>query len=340
MKKVTIKEIAQQAGVSPTTVSFAFNYPDRLPEETVSSIRKIAKEMHYVPNPIARSMILGRAGTIGVILPSPIHDAMLNPFVGEYLLGVTEVCDAEEYSVTLLSPTKKRFEQIVNSSMVDGFITVMGIDYTSEEMGFLIQRGIPIVLVDSEPMEGFPTLKIDDEIGAYQGMKYVLECSHRNISIITVETSLPARDQAVLFNSRLAGYQRALAEFGLDLNSSLINVCTAPDTIRGGEKVFPEVWERRPTAIVTVSDMIAFGVILAAKDMNIHVPGQLSVLGFDDLQLSAGFIPPLTTIHQPNYEKGKIATELLIKNLSKTDNQHVILPTELKIRETVAKIQS
>lgn len=339
MIKVTIKDIAKQAGVSPTTVSFAFNYPERLPDETVTAIRNIARELHYVPNPVARSMISGRSGTIGVILHHPLHSAMMNPFLLEFLLGMSEVCDSEDLSIMLLPPTREKFEQTINRSMVDGFITVLGVDKDSQEMAFLEQRGIPTVMTDTEPVEGFPTIQIDDEVGAYQGMKYVLESGHRDIAISSCASESPADNQGYerLFLSRFNGYKKALAEFGMDFKSESVHIFKSPDTIIGAEKVFPRIWGTtdHPTAIVATSDLIAFGVILAARNMNIRVPEDLSVLGFDDLPLSASFIPPLTTIHQPNYEKGKLATEMLIKGINGIDVPHVMLPTELKIRDSV-----
>ena len=344
MSRVTIKDIAKQAGVSTTTVSFAFNYPERLPAETVASILAIAKGLHYVPNPIARSMLSGRSGTIGVILPSPIHGYMLNPFLADYLQGVSEVCDAEELSFTILPPTRKKFEQSINRSMVDGFVTILGIDKDSQEMEFLKQRGIPIVMVDCEPIEGLSTIKIDDEIGAYEGMKYILACGHRNIAIISgrTESSQPSQNYSDLFQTRMLGYKKALSEFGMGFESPAIRFFDCGDTIAGGAQTFPRVWESKnpPTAIVTTSDLIAFGVILAAQNIGVRVPQDLSIMGYDDLQLSAGFIPPLTTIHQPNYEKGKMATELLIKNIANSEVQHIILPTELRIRNSVKRINS
>jgi len=341
MGKVTIKDIAEKAGVSPTAVSFAFNYPERLPEDTVERILLIAKEMRYIPNPVARSMISGHVGTLGVILPMPLHDIMLSPFLSEFLLGASEVCDAEGLAIMIIPPTRKNFEEAINKAMVDGFI-ILGVDKDSQEMEIIEQRGIPFLTVDSEPIEGYPAINVDDEGGAYAGLKYILECGHRSIAIISIKSETPLQywKYPGILKYRINGYLKALAEFGLKINNQSITLFESQNILAEAEKTFDQVWKlaNHPTAIVAMSDVIAFGIIVAARKMNVQVPADLSVLGFDDLQFSSVITPPLTTIHQPIYEKGRLAAEMLVKKINGMEVQHLLLPTELKIRETVSQV--
>ncbi|HKJ26448.1 MAG TPA: LacI family DNA-binding transcriptional regulator, partial [Anaerolineales bacterium] len=124
MAKITIKDIAKKAGVSTTAVSFAFNKPDRLGAETVQKILEIADELGYIPNPIARSMTTGRTGTIGVLVPQPLPEALQNPFLMEFLEGVGEICTRDGYSLMLIPPLQGSLKRAIEYSAVDGFITL------------------------------------------------------------------------------------------------------------------------------------------------------------------------------------------------------------------------
>ncbi len=343
MEKITIKDIAEKAGVSPTAVSFAFNYPERLPEDTVERILSIAKEMHYIPNPVARSMISGHVGTLGVILPMSLHEIMLSPFLSEFLLGVSEICDVEGLAIMIIPPSRKNFQEAINKAMVDGFISI-GVDRYSPEMEIIEQRGIPFLTVDSEPIEGYPAINVDDEDGAYAGAKYILECGHRNITIVAMESETPLQywKYPGVLKSRMNGYLKAFSEFGLEMSDRSISIIESQNTIAGGQEVFKQIWntEIHPTAIIAMSDVIAFGIINAAHQVNVLVPEDLSILGFDDLQFSSIITPPLTTIHQPIYEKGKLAAEMLVNKINGLEVQHIVLPTGLIIRESVSHYYS
>jgi len=341
MGKITIKDIAEKAGVSPTAVSFAFNYPERLPEDTVERILFIAKEMRYIPNPVARSMISGHVGTLGVILPMPLHEIMLSPFLSEFLLGVSEVCDAEGLAIMIIPPSRKNFQEAINKAMVDGFIS-LGVDTNSPEMEIIEQRGIPFLTVDSEPIEGYPAINVDDEGGAYTGAKYILECGHRNITIVSMESETPMQywKYPGVLKSRINGYLRALGEFSLGIDGQFITLIESQNSMEGGQKAFDRIWNstNHPTAVITMSDLIAFGIISAAHKMNVMIPNELSILGFDDLQFSSMITPPLTTIHQPIYEKGKLAAEMLVNKINGIELQHIVLQTNLIIRESVSSV--
>jgi len=124
MSRITIKDVAEKAGVSITSVSFAFNNPERLPEGTVQKILEVAEEIGYVPNPIARSMLTGRTGIIGILVPQPTTEIIRNPFWAEFIEGVAEVCLREGFSILLVPPLEGSVKRAVAKTAVDGFITI------------------------------------------------------------------------------------------------------------------------------------------------------------------------------------------------------------------------
>lgn len=342
MAKVTIKDIAKKAGVSTTAVSFAFNKPDRLGAETVQKILEIADELGYIPNPIARSMTTGRTGTIGVLVPQPLPEALQNPFLMEFLEGVGEICTRDGYSLMLIPPLQGSLKRAIEYSAVDGFIT-LGLEEEKSVMLFLRQMKLPFVVVDSDAMEEVPSVNIDDEFGAKQAMQYALENGHRNIAIVAIRSGKKAhyKDYVGTLRHRMLGYQAALDEYGLSIDDPNILLVESDNTIKGAKQIFQQITavEPLPTAIVTMSDIIAIGLCEAARNKEIRIPDELSIIGFDDIPVSKLVCPPLTTISQPTREKGRKSAELLAQVIEgDTDHPHVVLPTKLIIRESVKSL--
>lgn len=340
MARVTIKEIAEKAGVSITSVSFAFNNPNRLPEATVQRILEVAEELGYTPNPIARSMNTGRTGAIGILVPQPLTEIIRNPFLPEFLEGVSEVCTAAGYSLMIVPPLEGSVKRAIGNAAVDGFLT-LGLELYKSTMVVLRQRGIPLVMVDSDPIEGVPAVNIDDEAGAYAAMRHVLEAGHRDISILGIRSGKEGRYQEYTgtLRRRMRGYLSALAEYGLELDHRRVQLIECSSTASGGRNGFHRVCNRkyRSTAIVAMSDIIAVGAIDAARRSGVQVPQNLSIVGFDDIPFARLITPALTTVAQPLRRKGKLASELLIRQLSgEGEAVHHVLQTKLVVRESVS----
>ncbi|MER3437262.1 MAG: alanine racemase, partial [Chloroflexota bacterium] len=174
----TISDIARRAGVSKAAVSYALNDPSRLSAETVARIRAIAEELGYMPNPVARSMSLGRTGTIGVLVPQPLPEMLRNPFFSQFLEGVAIAAARAELPILLVPPVRGSVERAVSSAAVDGFLT-LGLETFRPTMHVLERRRLPYVMVDSEPVEGVTCVNVDDEGGAYQAMRHILDHGHR-----------------------------------------------------------------------------------------------------------------------------------------------------------------
>ena len=341
MKKVGINDIAKKAGFSKTTVSFAFNNPERLPESTVKRILETAEELGYSPDPIARSMSTGHTGTIGVLFPQSIPDVIRNPFIPEFLAGVGEICTREGFSLMLVPPLKGSIRRAIENAAVDGFIT-LGLEEYKATMVVLRQRGVPFITVDSDPIDGVAAVNIDDESGAKEAMLHVLDQGHRDIRILAIRSGKEGHYEEYhgTLHYRMNGYLAALAEYGLTLDRKQVRLTEAVCTEAGGAESFTSIWRghHRPTAIVAMSDIMAIGALNAAHEMGIPSE-ELSIVGFDDIPMAASMNPALTTVAQPHCKKGQLAAELLLNTINgETDTTHYVLPTELVLRKSVFKI--
>ncbi len=344
MAKITISEIAKHAGVSKTAVSFAFNAPSKLPDETVQRILKVANDMGYLPSPVARSLAGKRTGNLGLLFPQPMSEVMQNPYTLELLRGVGAVCDEQGYNIMLVSPILGSMRQAVSGAAVDGFLTI-GLEYYKSTVRLLDQRDIPYVMVDSDPTPGAACVNIDDVHGAYSVMKHVLDHGHRRIDIYGIESGKHGDFETYVgtLQHRIHGYRIALQEVGLDIDGQAVRLIECACTREGGSETFVQSWDSdsRPTAIVAMADIIALGTLETAQRHGVRIPTELSIVGYDDLPVSRWCSPALTTVRQPIVEKGRFATELLLERLNgeSAGLQHV-LPTTMIDRASVAQASS
>ena len=342
MAKVTITQIAKEAGVSKTAVSFAFNDPSQLAPNTVRHIREIAERMGYTPDPIARSMTTRRTNALGLLLPQDIATALANPFYTQFIRGIGHVCGQVGLTLMLVPPLWGSVLKAIPHATVDGFV-VVGLEVDRGEIQLMRRRDVPFVMVDSEAPEDVPSVNVDDHGGAQTVMRHVLAKGHRRIALVCIESGKAGHveEYTGTLAARLSGYRAALAEYGLSLDDPGIQLVEAPTSWEGGQAAFEQIWaaKQRPTAIVAMSDIIAIGVMDAAKSHRLHLPRDLSVAGFDDLPDARHMRPGLTTVRQPVEEKGRLAAEVLVAALQKEDGiNHHILPTELVVRQSVATL--
>jgi alanine racemase len=341
MPKITISDIARRAAVSKTAVSFAFNDPSRLPAETVQRILEAADELGYIPNPVARSLTSKRTGNIGLLFPQPLSYMLANPYTTELQRGVGLVCDRSGYNMLLVSPLMGSLSRAVSNAVVDGFLTI-GLEHDKPTIELLDRRGVPYVMVDSDPYAAVGCVNIDDDEGAYLAMRHVLEHGHRRIAILGIESGKHGQfeDYVGTLQRRVSGYRKALAEAGLDIDGQQISLVECGCTFSGGADGFTQCWRAlRPTAIVAMADVQAVGAIDAARGAQVRIPEQLSVVGFDDLPIAAFSHPPLTTVHQPIHEKGEYAASLLLDIISgSAEAAQRVFPTWLVERSSVATV--
>ena len=342
IRRPTIADVAEAAGVSKTTVSFAFNQPTRLAPDTALRIRTLAHELGYRPNPVARMLTQRRTRTIGVLTPQALAVTFENPFFSTFSAGVAGAAEAAGYALHFISPLNGSLAGAVNRATVDG-VVVVGLSANHPEVEEIRRAGLPMVLVDSTALPDQVSVEVDDDGGARAAAEHLLSLGHRSFVVLSIEPSdrgvgdeepdsVPAR--------RLRGYRAALAAAGVSLPQEA--VLTSEATIPGGAAAFAETWDagQRPTAILAMSDGIAIGAMRAARERGLSVPADLSVVGFDDVDLATFADPPLTTIHQPIRRKGEYAVERLLALLDGpgSSGPAEILATRLVVRASTGPV--
>ncbi|GAA2534633.1 LacI family DNA-binding transcriptional regulator [Winogradskya humida] len=333
--KPTSSDVAAAAGVSRSAVSFAFNRPDYISEATRDRILAVAQEIGYVPNTLARMLKAGQTNALGVLLPQSLAKIMENPYYARFLMGVGQVCDHEGLTMVLTPPLRDSMLKAIPYAAVDGFI-VCGLETDRGEVAELARHRIPFVLVDSDPQEDVPSVDVDDHGGALAVMRHLLGLGHRRLAVLSID---PGPDKAVRgyrgpLARRMAGIVEALAEVGLTLDD--VALAEVPVTRTDGYRATKTlIRQASPTAIVALSDVLAFGAVDALHDLGIAVPGQVSVTGFDDLVEAAWLRPRLTTVRQAIATKGRTAADFLISAIREEDQHpHQLLGTSLMIRES------
>ncbi len=318
MSRVTIADVAGAAGVSKTAVSFAFNNPEKLGQATLERVLHVAHELGYTPHPAARALSLRRSGTIGVLIPQRLSTVFANQFLSELFQGLGELVEEHDLTLLLVPPLDGSLEGAIRQASVDGFIS-LGLSPDDAALATLDRIGIPTVLIDSEESPEHPAVNVDDAGGAEAAARHLLDLGHRQLAVIMLP---PTRSQSVMTpaaSRRLAGYQAALAAF----DAPAPYMVTAGATMPAGARAFDSFpkGKRRPT-----------------EAAGLHVPEDLSVVGYDDLPMAAWTSPPLTTVRQPIVEKGRVAARLLIQRLQgKVVTSPPPLSTSLVVRGSTAR---
>lgn len=340
-RRPRIADVAREAGVSKTAVSFAFNSPDRLAPETASRILDVADSLGYRPNPIARMLTQRQTFTLGVLTPQALSVIFSNPSFGAFSEGVAVAAEQAGYALHFISPLHGSLARAMGRAIVDGVVAV-GLSARHPEVEQIRAAGLPLVMVDSSAMPEQPGVTIDDEGGARAAADHLQALGHRDILILSVEPPAPEAhlEPETSMALRLHGYVGALAARGVALPDNAVTV--SPASIEGGMAAFRGAWERglRPTAVLAMSDAMAIGVLRAARELGLRVPEDLSVVGFDDIDISQHTNPPLTTVHQPIRQKGESAVGLLLSAIERRGPhpEHLRLETRLIVRGSTGPV--
>jgi DNA-binding LacI/PurR family transcriptional regulator len=334
-----IADVAREAGVSKTAVSFAFNNPDRLSSGTATRIREVAENLGYRPHPVARMLARRQTMTLGVLTPQALAVVFSNPFFALLGEGIAQAAEDHGYELHFISPHNGSLAQAVGRATVDGVVAI-GLSGDHPEVEQIRGSGLPMVLVDSEDLPEHGSVVVDDEGGARAAAEHLVALGHREVLVVAFERPESAsgrQDRASegVADRRLRGYRSALAAAGIDLRPEWI--ATGRVSIGGGESAFQRAWAvgLRPTAVLAMSDAMAIGAMRAAGGLGLRIPDDLSIVGFDDLDLAALVDPALTTVHQPIREKGIDAVRLLLGELEERvghEPEHLRLETRLIVR--------
>jgi DNA-binding LacI/PurR family transcriptional regulator len=339
-RRVTIADVAEAAGVSKTAVSFAFNNPGRLNVDTASRIMGIADSLGYRPDPVARMLTQRRTGTIGVLTPQALALIFSNPFFGMFSAGVAAVAEEAGYGLHFISPLHGSLSRAIARATVDGVVAI-GLAADHPEITEIRRAGLPMTTVDSDPFDNLPSVDVDDEGGAKAAAEHLIALGHRDVLVIGIERAEHAPSGAEdVVARRLRGYRTAFAAVGIEIADA--DVIVSPATFVGGVAALGRAWDvgRRPTAVLAMSDAIAIGAIRGLRDRGLSIPGDVSVVGFDDIELALATDPPLTTIHQPIRGKGEEAARLLLSVIASRGEQpgHRRLATRLVIRASTGPV--
>lgn len=347
-RRGTLLDIAAAVGVSRTTVSNAFNRPDQLSKDLRDKIMAAARAMGvHGPNPAARMLRTGKAEAIGLLFHETLPFAFDDPAAVGMLRGVASACEKARSGLLILPAVKSPASRsAIHRAAVDGFL-VYGFLNGAEAWAPLLRRGLPVVAIDNQVPDGVPFVGIDDRGAARKVAQHVLGLGHRRLGIISLEAAVDgyvgpldaARRAKMTFRTsadRLAGYAEAITAAGLDPDSVPIEERPASSEANGRDAGLALLRRPdRPTAILAMSDRLAIGVIEAARSLNLRVPEDVSVAGFDDIRRAALVRPALTTIRQPLFDKGATAASLLLGAVADgatlTSSRH-LLPTELVVR--------
>jgi len=351
-RRATLREVAAELGVAPSTVSNAYNRPDQLSAALRERVFETARRLGYPgPDPLARGLRRRRAGAVGVLYDTRLSYAFADPAEVLFLQGVSMVTEEEGLGVLLLSgaPGEERDPEVISGAVVDGFIL-----YSMADGDPLVEaalgRRLPIVIVDQPRIGDVQIVGIDDESAARSAAEHVVGLGHRRFGVVTFGLAPGARDgiadlerQAAatyrVSRSRLQGYAAAITDVGVSWADVPVYEC-AENVPEKGRIATEALLSRdpRPAAILTSSDQLALGVLEAARRSGLSVPRDLSVVGFDDVPEAARATPPLTTVHQPHVEKGLLAGRNLLAQLRNEETTDpTLLPTRLVVRGSTTR---
>ncbi|HQE25078.1 MAG TPA: LacI family DNA-binding transcriptional regulator [Candidatus Atribacteria bacterium] len=328
----TIYDIAKLAGVSPATVSRALNQKCQVKEETRKKILEIAEELNYSPNYLARSLKKKKTFTIALIISD-----VTNPFFTTLARGVEDKASSQGFNAIFCntdeSPAKeKEYIDLMLRRRVDGL--VIASCSTGDTLRDLKEKEVPVVLVDRriENFEGDLVVG-DSKEGAYELTRHLIEVHNfREIAMITGPTIISTS------KDRIAGYQRALQEAGLPIRSEWIMTGSYKEDF--GYKIATRFFSEKkklPQAVFAGNNLIAIGIVRAARERGIKIPEDLALVTFDDLEAASLLYPFLTVAKQPAYTMGSLATQFLLERIEGgeiREKREVVLKPEIIVRRS------
>jgi LacI family transcriptional regulator len=328
----TMKQVAEKAGVSTTTVSHVINDSRVVSKEVQERVRAAIHELRYIPSAVARSLKNDKTNTLGMLVPNSS-----NPYFAELIQGIEDAAFSLGYSIILCNsyddPKKQvAYIRVLMEKRIDGLILVSsGSD--RELIRLLSNEGLPKVLVDRE-LSGVSAdfVESDHEQAGYLATKYLIDLGHREIACVSGSEDLLSS------SARVAGYRKALREARIKPRPD--HLLYADFTSKGGFEAFSQLLalRTRPTAIFAGNDLMAIGGICAANERGVRVPDELSVVGYDDIALASYCNPPLTTIRQPKREIGALTAHTLVARIAEGEAplRRELLQPSLVVRKSTA----
>jgi LacI family transcriptional regulator len=330
----TLADVARAANVSTATVSRCLNSPDQVVRQTRERVLKAVSDLGYAPNFGARALAARQTHTIGAIIPTmenAVFARGIQAFQEELVRhGKTLLIASSAYDETLEA------EQIraLVARGADGLLLI-GYHREAEIYEFLRKRSVPSLVAWSfDAAQGQPAIGFDNVNAMAALARLVIRQGHRQIACISAP--IASNDRA---RGRVAGIRLAMSEAGLDADALIVT--QTPYGIENGERAFRDIRARAPetTAVMCVNDVLAIGALRSAREMELRVPEDISVTGFDDIEISILAEPALTTVHVPHREMGRRAARMLIQLVeSRQSRESVELPTDIRMRRSLGPV--
>ena len=339
MARATLKDVAQRAGVTTATVSYALSGKRPISEATKRRVMEAIEELDYVPDLNARGLSMRDSKLIGVVVPQTEPGERLmfqNSFYSEVLGSIEYYARQQGYHI-LISATdaNESYLTLAKKRNLDGII-VIGM-YPDEFYQQMKKTQIPIVLIDSYCNDHYyHNIRIDDAYGSYLATRYMLECGHTRIAFFAGQM----KENGVM-KKRLLGYQQALEEFHVPYQKEYVfgGQIDYTSGIALANRLLDE--DLPATGVVAAADILAIGAAKGFFERGKRIPDDYSIIGFDDVEIAQYLTPGLTTIRQQISLKGQKAVELLLKHIEDPSlpKQEEILPLQLMVRGSVKNLK-
>jgi DNA-binding LacI/PurR family transcriptional regulator len=342
---VTLADVAAHASVSVSTASLAFSGAGPIAAETRQRVLDAAQELGYAgPNPLGRQLRRGRSGIVGVVVGDALARAFRDPVTTQVLDGLVTTLGPQDLGVLLVpglgDDPAAAVDPLLESAAMDVAVLLWGVTSDDPELVTLRRRGIPVVVVEGQHLPAVASVGIDDRAGVAEVTRHLVELGHRRIACVTLPFDR-SRGEGVADEQRVAGIMweitrrrlAGMADAGVEpvavyeTPASLVeNGAAAGRALLSGDD--------RPTAVVCQSDLLAAGVVIAARELGLRVPQDVSVAGFDGLDLPWLAPDLLTTAVQPLTEKGETVGLLVESLLAGGEPEHRDLPVHLRVGTT------
>jgi len=340
--QVTIKDIARELGISPSTVSRALkDHPD-ISSETKKAVNQLAEKLNYQPNIVALNLRQKKTNTIGVIIPELVHF-----FFSTVIAGVEDVAYQAGYNVILTQSNESYQREVLDvkalfNSRVDGMLLSVSRETTNfDHIEYILSKGVPIVFYDR--MYNNPNSSkviVDDYVGAKEAVMHLIEQGCKRIA------HLQGAPNLIISKDRLRGYQDALIEKQLEVRDSYTITCPE-GSVEEGKKAARKLLAlaNPPDALFCNNDPMAMGAMMAIKEKGLKIPHDIALVGFSNWSYGEMMEPSLTTVDQPGFEMGQEAARLLIRQIETKDREDgaevapetKVLKTRLVVRESSLK---
>ncbi len=310
----TIVDVALKARVSIATVSRVVNNsPHKVNPKTRKKVLEAIRELDYRPNALATGLHKKKTMTIGIIIPD-----ISNPYYAEIVRGIQDMADRHGYAIILLNTDRNRDRIIkhiyfLREKSADGIIFSGGVIAGERVLSSLKDLRDRVVVIGRHRVD-FPAVLIDNVGGAIKATRYLIELGHRRIGFIG------GPDQSISARDRLSGYRNAMTQSRFPVEKGLVR--KGDFTPKSGYLSSRDLFlKEKPTAIFAANDQMAFGAVRAVEEMGLDVPGEVSVVGFDNIPFSSYSTPPLTTIDIPKYQIGAAAMGMLIDRIANRNGE-------------------